>query len=145
MLIADAAEKKAKGQRIFDEYDDTVYADFASFALAKAAISAGDTAAAGKQLQQVIDRAGDAAVVDIARLRLARVLLDQGKGAEAQSLLDAVESPSYGGEVHALRGDIALAAGDKAKARDAYHKALRSKLVNEELLKLKLDNLAVTN
>lgn len=145
MRRAGQAEKKAKGQLIFDEYGDTVYADFAAFELAKGAVNNGDAANATKQLQRVIGRSGDPALVDIARLRLARILLDQGKLAEAGSMLDEVATPGYDGEVQSLRGDLALAAGDKTKAREAYQKALRSKLVNSELLKLKLDDLASSN
>ena len=142
MFSVAPAERQEIGRKINEEFGDTVYADFASFAMAKVAVNSGDMVAAEKHLRRVVDRAGDPALADIARLRLARVLLDQGKGTEASSMLTKVASASYMGEVHALRGDIAAAAGDKAAARDAYQKALRSKNVDEEMLKLKLDDLA---
>ncbi|MBU0501089.1 MAG: tetratricopeptide repeat protein [Gammaproteobacteria bacterium] len=129
------------GQRILDEYGDTVYADFAALSLARLAVEAKDPAAAQKQLQRVIDHHSDPGLADLARMRLARLLLDQGKGGEASKLLDQVTALAHGGEVSVLRGDIALAAGDKAAAREAWRRALNSGLLDDELVRLKLDDL----
>ena len=145
VVQSDKEQKKIKAQQIFDEYDDTIYADFAAFDLAKDAVNSGNNDQAADYLQRVIDRSGDSAIVDLARLRLARVLLDSGKGADAEKQLSAITSSVYQAEAQAVQGDIALAAGDKKKAKEAYEKALAGKTANSELLKLKLDDLAAAN
>lgn len=132
---------RALGQRILDEHGDTIYADFAALSLAKLAVEAKDPATAQRQLQRVIDHPRDPGLADLARMRLARLLLDQGKGNEASKLLDQVTALAHGGEVGVLRGDIALAAGDKTAARAAYRQALKSGLLDDELVRLKLDDL----
>jgi len=134
----------AQGQRILDEYGDTVYADFAALGMAKLAVESNDPAAAQRHLERVAEHPSDPGLVDLARLRLARLLLDQGKGAEATAFLDKVTAAAHQGEVSLLRGDIALAAGDRTAAGNAYHQALAAGLAGDELVRLKLDDLGVT-
>ncbi|OGT89189.1 MAG: hypothetical protein A2286_07960 [Gammaproteobacteria bacterium RIFOXYA12_FULL_61_12] len=148
--MSDAALKNekeralAEGQRILDEYGDTVYADFAALGMAKLAVESNDPATAQGHLQRVAEHPSDPGLADLARLRLARLLLDQGKGAEATAFLDKVTAAAHQGEVSLLRGDIALAAGDRTAAGNAYRQALAAGLAGDELVRLKLDDLGVT-
>ena len=132
----------AQGRKIIDEYSATIYADFASLAMANILVGKGDETAAVEHLQRVIDKSADSSLVDMTRLRLARVLLSLKRGDEATKLLDKVTNPAYQPEIEGIRGDIAMAAGDKAAARDAYQKALATGMADHEMIRLKLDDLA---
>lgn len=141
----DKERAMTQGQRILDQHGDSVYADFAALVMAKLAVEANDMAAAEKHLDRVIQQPRDPGLVDLVRLRLARLRLDQGKGAEASALLEKITPAAYRAEVSVLRGDIALAAGDKTAAQTAYHQALNAGFADDELLQLKLDDLGVAD
>lgn len=79
----------------------------------------------------------DPAMRSVVRERLARLLIDAGKGKEALPLLDDERDPA----MLAIRGDAQFALGDRAKAREAYAKALGLVDVGDpqhRLLQLKL-------
>jgi predicted negative regulator of RcsB-dependent stress response len=130
----------SQGQKIIDEYAKTVYADFASLNMAALLVQQGDEKAALAHLQRVVERDPEAALSDVARLRLVRLLIGQQRAAEAGALLDAV-GPAYQSEVESLRGDIALASGDRQAARQAYQRALATGSADGDMLQLKLDDL----
>lgn len=132
-----------QGQKILDEYGKSVYADFASLSMAAMLVKRDDEQGAMAHLQRIIDQDRDRALTDLARLRLARLLLSQQRGAEAKALLDKIGS-AYQAEVASVRGDISLAAGDLKAARDAYQKAIATGLADSDLIRLKLDELAVS-
>ncbi|HKY92294.1 MAG TPA: tetratricopeptide repeat protein [Nevskiaceae bacterium] len=143
----DAAKRdEAKGlvDQLTKEYSSTPYAAAAALRMAQADVAANDLAAAAERLGWVIDHGRDDGIKNVARLRKARVLHAQGKHDDALKLLDA-EPEAFKGLVLELRGDIQLAKGDKAAARDAYEKALAAteeQAANRMLLQQKLDDLA---
>ncbi|MEO5342034.1 MAG: tetratricopeptide repeat protein [Gammaproteobacteria bacterium SHHR-1] len=132
-----------QGQKIIDEYANTLYADLASLNLAAALVGRGEEAAALAHLQRVIEQRRDPALTDLARLRLARLLLSLERAEEARALLDSI-GKAYAAEVESIRGDIALAAGDLEAARQAYERALAEGLADTDMIRLKLDDLAGT-
>jgi predicted negative regulator of RcsB-dependent stress response len=92
----------------------------------------------------VVENARRAELRDIARLRLAGVLLDEKNYAEALKLLEAKPEDSMTGLYADMRGDILVAQGKNADARNAYQLALdRSEAGSpyRATLQLKLDSL----
>ncbi|HOW74753.1 MAG TPA: tetratricopeptide repeat protein [Candidatus Competibacteraceae bacterium] len=138
----DTDQARQRGQGLLADFPNSAYAALATLRLAKLAVDNGDQATAIQQLQWVIDHAKLAELQDIARLRLARVFFAAGQLTEAEKLLAHVNTASLTAEREELRGDLALAGNDPAKARTAYAQALAAGGASP-LLRIKLDNLAV--
>lgn len=144
-LDADPAKAMELGRSIVGEYSNSLYAVYASLAMAKAAVEQKDLDAAAAYLRQAMDKAGPEEVKQLARLRLAMVLQAQGKGDEALALLATESLPSFRGSYAELRGDILRAQGKIAEARDAYSNALagyNDAPEKRNLVQMKLDDLA---
>lgn len=137
----DTDQARQRGQGLLADFPNSAYAALATLRLAKLAVDNGDQATAIQQLQWVIDHAKLAELQDIARLRLARVLFAAGQLTEAEKALAHVNTASLTAEREELRGDLALAGNDLAKARTAYAAALAAGGASP-LLRIKLDNLA---
>ncbi len=116
----DTDQARQRGQGLLADFPNSAYAALATLRLAKLAVDNGDQATAIQQLQWVIDHAKLAELQDIARLRLARVFFAAGQLTEAEKLLARVNTASLTAEREELRGDLALAGNDPAKARTAY-------------------------
>ncbi|MEJ2404997.1 MAG: tetratricopeptide repeat protein [Candidatus Thiodiazotropha sp.] len=123
-------------------YDGTAYAVFGGLAEARLLLDKDDQAAAKAKLESVIKQAQEPSLVRLARLNLARILLDEGAYDEASKLV-AGDAGAFKGEYTVLRGDIALANGDKAAAAEAYTQAMTEEVGDRGLLQMKLDDLAV--
>ena len=107
----------------------------AALQLAKAQVDGGKRDDAIATLRGLHDL--DPAMRSVVRERLARLLIDAGKGKEGLPLLDDERDPA----MLAIRGDAQFALGDRAKAREAYAKALGLVDVGDpqhRLLQLKL-------
>ena len=137
----DADQAQQRGQGLLTDFPNSAYAALAMLRLAKLAMDSNDHAMAAQRLQWVIDHAQLDEIRDIARLRLARVLFATGQLTEAEKLLERVNTTSLIAEREELRGDLALAGNDPAKARTAYAQALAAGGASP-LLRIKLDNLA---
>ena len=80
-----------------------------------------------------------------ARLRLARVVLAEKKPKAALALLTGAEAGAFEAAYAETQGDIYAATGERAKALDAYQRALTgyvSQPTKQSLLKMKIDDLA---
>lgn len=137
-------EASQVGAQILGQFADTPYAALASLAMAKLKVEGGDLASAKSHLRWALDNSKEPAVQHEARLRLARVILSEGNGAEALSLLNGIVAGSFAPAYEELKGDIHVAAGDVALAREAYRKALDlldPTSPSRQLLQIKLDDL----
>lgn len=90
----------------------------AALQLAKAQVDAGNPDDAIATLRNLHDLDPDMRAV--VRQRLARLLVDAGKAKDALALLDDERNPA----MLDVRGDAQMALGDRAKAQQAYQKAL---------------------
>ncbi len=154
MLAAFARNDRDEGRRIAGEvtgdYADTPYADQATLVLARLDVEGGDLAAAESRLAAVAGGSEDPDLRRVARLRLARVQLARGRFDDAMASLETANTPAIAARVDELRGDVALARGDRAAALASYRKAQAAAgsaapgdgLVDAELLALKIDELA---
>ncbi|PLY15620.1 MAG: hypothetical protein C0631_06685 [Sedimenticola sp.] len=139
----DSAVKMA--EQLISEHADSSYAVFAALNIAKVKLEQGDNAGARIDLKWALEHSSEPSLKQIASLRLARVMLDAGDIDSASALVSQTAVAAYSGELAELRGDIALAQGDKEKARQAYEEALANLDGNTAILKMKLDDLAVAS
>lgn len=125
----------------------TPYDDLSRLAIAAAAAQSGDLDAAQLQLGLLLDSGADDGIAHLARLRLARLQLAAGNlDAMAATLLVADTGP-FAPLYAELRGDLALARGDRETAVAAYREALASgddNIIDRAMLEMKLNDLGVS-
>jgi predicted negative regulator of RcsB-dependent stress response len=152
LQASESEEDKGRRAVLLDQlqkdYSSTVYAQFAGLFKAKDAMDAGDLDAAAAELESVKTNTSDSALRHLATVRLARVYTAQEKFDDALSLLAADNSTAFSAEYFEAKGDVLLAKGDQAAARDAYSQAVvETQRIggNNPILSMKLDDLAVAN
>jgi len=118
-------EAADKGASILGQYADTAYGELAALAMAKIKVDENDLVAAKSHLQWALDNAKQEEVKLIARLRLARVLHAEGKDDDALKLLNITNAGKFAPTYEELKGDIFVAKGDTAQARNHYDLALQ--------------------
>ena len=109
-----------KGRAALDQIgkDNPTLATLAALQLAKAQAEAGKPADAAATLRGL--RNLDPDLRAVVRQRLARLLVEAGQAKDALALLDDDKNPA----MLDARGDAQFALGDRAKAQEAYLKAL---------------------
>lgn len=130
--------------QLVGKYGSTAYGAFGAMAAAKASFENGDLPDAKARLTWVLENTREDAVKDVARLRLAAVLLDEKNYVEALKQLESKPSDAMAGLYADLRGDILLAQGNRAEARNAYQLALDKSeggSAYRATIQLKLDSL----
>ncbi|MCW8828206.1 MAG: tetratricopeptide repeat protein [Gammaproteobacteria bacterium] len=144
--IAVAPEQAMEaGRGIVGEYPGTTYATMASLTMGRLAVEQGELEAAAAHLRAAAGQARQQELKLLAQLRLSRVLMAQGRPDEALTQLQGVEAGSLQAAFDEQRGDILLAQGDRAGARDAYTNAMAGFAeipAKQELVQLKLNDLA---
>jgi predicted negative regulator of RcsB-dependent stress response len=143
-LAAGNNEVAAKqAEIIISEFQGGTYDTFASLILARVKLEQGDQVGAQAVLKQVEQKESSQPLQQIVRLRLARTLISEGDTEGAAAVVAAAEDDSFRGEFSALKGDIALARGDREGARNAYLEALVTGVGNTAVVRMKLEDLAV--
>lgn len=146
LLYANKKDEAVKEITVLDgDFGRTPYADQARLALARFAVDNGKPADAIAPLTTIMNDSHDEALRLIARLRVARLLAAEGKLDEALRMLDGAGSSAFDPRFQEVRGDILFTKGDRTGALTAYQAAAASKvpqIVNEDLLKLKIADLA---
>lgn len=115
---------KTEATKLMDDYAGTPYAGRAAILLAKNNFATQDTKNAKTQLEWAIAHAQESAVKAIASLQLATLLLGEKDYAGAESILSAGIDQGYAGLKDDLQGDIYMAQGKTAEAKQAYESAL---------------------
>ncbi|QOZ83302.1 MULTISPECIES: YfgM family protein [Chromobacterium] len=140
----DIAKLKSAVTLLQNDFSSSAYATRGSLILAKAAFDKSDLALAKSQLEWVLANSKDESVSAIARLRLASLLLDLKTYDAAIAELNKEHPAGFDALFLDLKGDVLVAKGDAAAARDAYKSAL-AKLVgdspNRQFIQTKLDAL----
>lgn len=133
------------GEKLKSDYASTEYAKFAALFLAKAAIEAKELSVAEQELRWVLSQNPDEPTRAIVNARLARLLLAQDKIDEASTIVSQPVDKPFMPMYLEIKGDIALAKGDRVAARSAYEEA-KSQLKNDDreriLLEMKLSDVA---
>jgi len=143
LRAGDTDTAQAKAKEVSEEYGSALYASYARFSAARAAIEAGEMDAAAEHLQWVAKESDHAEVKLIAQIRLARVKGELGDAAGGLSTLPKSVPDSFVGIVEEVRGDLHVLAGDGSAARQAYEAARASgTATNSQMLDVKLNDLA---
>ena len=123
VMARDGQRVKTIAGELTEKFSGTAYAALGALTAAKASFEAGDLKTAQLQLAWAADH-GKEEIRDVARLRLAAVLLDDKAYEEALKQLDAAHAPAFAARFAELKGDVLVAQGKKAEARNAYQAAL---------------------
>lgn len=143
----DASEQRATAEHLATtlkgEFADSGYASMAALLMARVAVDAGDLEAALSELDWVREHAEQNALKQLALLRAARIKLAQGDAGAAAALLDGADERYYAAAVNELRGDVFVAMGQQAQARQAYERALETAgRQAQPILMMKRDNVS---
>lgn len=111
-------------QQLLSGHPGSPYAVLTALVKAEHALESGSADVARTELRWALDNATLPELQQITRLRMARLELSEGKSDAAAALLDGAEAGAFKAAYAALRGDIALADGERDKARAAYDEAL---------------------
>lgn len=134
------------GDALVGEHSSSPYAALAALGLARQQIELGELAAARAQLQWVVEHSTSDAIAHSARLRLIRLLVAMEDYEAAGALLTQHQAPKEYAHLYSeLRGDLALARGDRQEARAAYREALEQMpedAPTRPLVSLKLEDLS---
>ncbi len=126
-----------------DDYASTGYASLGSMLIARIAVDAGELDKALTQLDWVRQNAEDEELKQLATLRSARIKLAQGDAAAASSLLSEASGDYFTAAYDELRGDVLVAQGQVAQAREAYAQALEAASPQmRPVIQMKHDDLA---
>lgn len=127
------------------EYDDTVYAQYTALIQAKLDVEAGELDEAVSELEWIKAQEPSARLATVADLRLAKVHFAAGDLDAALSTLASVKGQGFDELAYELEGDVLVAQGKLALARDAYEQAQAAGTAGASrgLLGLKLSDLAV--
>ncbi|QSP94085.1 tetratricopeptide repeat protein [Marinobacter salinisoli] len=129
-----------------EDHGDSAYAVYGNLILAKQHLVDGEAEAAIEALKWAQDQAGDhQALKLVIQNRLARAQFDAGLHDEALATIDgASDAGPFAPIFSELRGDILLAKGDEAGAKEAYLAAReQSDAGRTGILELKLSDLGV--
>jgi predicted negative regulator of RcsB-dependent stress response len=120
----DAAKAKVLAAQVQEKFADTGYGTLAVLRQAAFLHESGKDADALALLRAQRAKVTDTGIVEIIDIRIARLLLLTGKAEDAQKELAKLTNPRYPQIVEELRGDVAVARGQRDEARKHYESAL---------------------
>lgn len=132
----------AQAQGYIDSTKVENYAVFAALLAAKDAVELEKFAVAEQQLTWVLANTKEPALLALTQLRLARVQKEQANFDAALATLAKAVPESFVALQAELKGDILLLSEKPAQAKTAYLQALGAASANQQLLQVKLDELA---
>jgi predicted negative regulator of RcsB-dependent stress response len=120
----DAAKAKVLAAQIDQKFADTGYATLAALRQAAYLHESGKDPEALAVMRAARTRETDPALADLIDIRIARLLLIDGKADDAAKQVAKLSNPAYAQVVDELKGDIAIARGQRDEARKNYESAL---------------------
>ena len=148
-LLANEADKDTAGvtalaNTILSQHASSPYADLALLIQARDAVAAKKYSDAEAFFDKLILQSKNNLVKQVAKIRAARLLLAEKKYQKALEMVNRVDNKNFQPLASEVRGDIFLAQGNKAKARQAYVSAIQAMPNNaavKPILQMKLDDL----
>ena len=141
-LAMNNSTAQADAEGFIKEHED-IYGALLALDLSAVQMTHGDYDKALANVRFAATHGGDL-VAPNASLVQARILAQTEKYAEAQNILNSIDSNAYAIEIAETSGDIYLASGDKQKAHDVYKRALdlcvERKTPINPLLQMKFDD-----
>ncbi|MFQ5995486.1 MAG: YfgM family protein [Acidiferrobacterales bacterium] len=110
---------------LMSDYSATPYAALGAMIIARVNVDKGKSEDARASLEWAVANATDEGTRHVARLRLARLLRQAKEFDGALAILQVEDIRGFESDYYELRGDLALAKGDKGAAREAYREALK--------------------
>jgi len=144
MANEDKSGVSATSKLLVTEYTHTVYASLAALFEARQAVHQGDLESAVKSLLWAQKNSPSAALKQIATIRLARIYIAQGQLAQADHQLSVVSDKMFQPLIEEVQGDLTLARGQPAQARDHYVQAqlgLKKQNIDNSILQMKINSL----
>ncbi|MGP9799897.1 YfgM family protein [Rheinheimera sp. NSM] len=132
----------AQAQDFVATSDANNYAVMAALLAAKDAVTLQQYDKAAEQLSWVLANSKQPALLAVTQLRLARLQQEQGNFDAALTTLAQPVPDSFIAIQAELKGDILMQADKLPEAKAAYQQALAAAGQNQQLLKIKLDELA---
>jgi predicted negative regulator of RcsB-dependent stress response len=132
----------AQAQGYIDSTKAENYAVFAALLAAKDAVEQQKFTLAAEQLTWVLEHTKEPALLALTQLRLARVQKEQANFEAALATLAKPVPDSFIALQAELKGDILLLNAQPAQAKTAYQQAIAAAGANQQLLQVKLDELA---
>lgn len=121
----DADKLRAMADSLAKDYPDTGFLPLAVLRQAEYLQDSGKSDEALKLIDGQLPAIKDPAMAELLRLQAIRVLVSSGKAKEAGQRLDAMKaSERFPATFNELRGDVAMASGQRDQARSAYEAAL---------------------
>lgn len=131
------------GNRLVNDYPQTIYSQMAALLLAEQAVSEqSDLPQAEKYLQGILAKNETNFISHIARVRLARLYIAQKNAQTALDLLNHAKPGPYGALYAEARGDAYWQLGEMDSAHQAYQQAmdaLSEVELSQPLLEMKLN------
>ena len=145
--LADGGNAADVAAKVKKDHKNSLYATYAALAAARSYVEQNDLAGAEKELAWAVSNSPIKEMALTARIRLARVQGALGKHDEAFKSLPKKTPESFTALVEEVRGDLYVATGDAAKARQAYQAALDSDQVGADrnAITMKLNELATAD
>jgi len=141
----DLESGEAIAKRIYEEHEDTIYADKAKLAMAYFYMSQSRDEDAANILRDLISAPNNNELQLLGSLRLAKILLYQGKHQDVLELLENNTGHAYETKYSELLGDAYFALEDYNKAELAYLNALKNngsaQMVDASLIQMKINDL----
>jgi predicted negative regulator of RcsB-dependent stress response len=122
--IKDTQAIQAAAGELMDNFSTTPYAARAAVAAAKVSYTSKDLASAKRQLAWAAEHAKEDQVAAVAMLQLAGIQFEEKDHEAALKTLAQKHDAAFDGLFADLKGDILLAQGKKAEAKQAYEEAL---------------------
>jgi predicted negative regulator of RcsB-dependent stress response len=122
-------DREAAGNRLRtlrEAHADSPYVAMATFAVATAAMDAGNPGRAADALGWVTDQQADSPLAVVARLRQAEALRVEGDRSAALAVLEPLPDGPLRGRFLELQGDLEVAQGNTDAAIEAYQQALQA-------------------
>lgn len=141
-VVAQLEDANTADAEKFVAESDSGYSTLTALQLAKVSIDGNDLEGAAKHLSKVANGAKEDAIKSLANIRLARVQAELKQYDAALTTLDKVGQEAFKAQTQEVKGDILVAQGNFDGARAAYTESLNAN-DNNQLIKMKLDNLAV--
>jgi len=144
---ADSIEDKtlqSEVEKIVTNHGGHIYSQLAMMMLAKHHVGLERWDAGADVLKQALDREPVESVRILLKSRLARIYLQQENYSEVLSILSSETNLNdFAALYDEIKGDAYYFQGNLDQAREAYQRALEAGDSDNELLKIKLDDLAI--
>ncbi|MCK3658625.1 hypothetical protein A4G18_07860 [Pasteurellaceae bacterium Pebbles2] len=138
----DTAAKNAQIDQFVQANGKTAYTVLALLDKAKSAVEKQDFSSAETALKDAVAQAPDDILASIAAIRLAEIQLQQKQFDQALSTINGIKDTSWNARKALLTGEVQLAKGDTAAAKQNFEQVLKEgSALEQQAAQVRLNNL----